>query len=502
MSTPCPFHPNQPINGTLPPGRKELLRRVRDRVLDQSVITVLVSPFPNGKSSLLRALHSDLSKLANPRLLLGRVTELDHGERPQTSPEFWKRALPSDWPQLRPDDPLAIELAALRVERFDAERYDRLQALLQSANRVLVVLIDDLHLLAARDEPLMSSAFLGGLRAFFQRGGRGAMLVATSAEPVELLQERFREVSNGGSPFLNHVVPEPLDRCDPLAAEAWLGRVARRLAPLPLVRASGAQPWLLQVVGHAFWEAGLNQHTEVGDYEAPLRALLDKVAGSCARWFHEVLTLGDRVWLLRRALVAAGLDDVRPIDDRGTDSAAVVPRLAEIMAQGLGIDQLRRVAEAVGGAGLRGSLPAGDASIIQVAYALSEHSRNRGLLPELQGTLATLPALHAWSTDLEQMSTASHRSRAWAGGAGLSAALRSATWLLDGHDELPCILMVGWLHERCLLPLAVGTAGSRDWARSNDVPAQLADLLSDRLAAVPDAATRLRRWWRRALEPA
>lgn len=347
-----------------------------------------------GLSSLLGKLLATLEAQGDPTIVVSALdlAELPAGAGPS---ELWGRAL-------APAVAGRPELAGLAPGAA--------LAALAAAGQRLVLLVNHLDALGSRTSLLDAETV-----ALLAEDGADnlAVIGGVGLDPIDLDATLAGHL--GGRRWLAAWRPLALDGWGALDVRTLLNRAGTLFDAADhafLTNLAGGHPLLLHLTAGLLWEARIDvaprgvvdvrsrADVRLAAAEAMRAAALPVVGNLLGR-----LLPPDRAALLYLAMNEAGLHVAAPVPrpraTRGDASALLIPSLAEL-AEGLGHEDLRRVATQVGGPSWAGSLPWGEpdrlygtfaTAIVRADLARALLEASWGLWPERRRQIRGLAAL-------------------------------------------------------------------------------------------------------------
>ena len=305
-----PFFYGNPVSPDQFIGRRQELRRITNRIVNQGQSTAVVGEPRIGKTSLLLYLaapetRGDLYESGGERLLFSFIDNQALGGRCNQA-QFWELALrPLHEGVIVPASSLRLVQAYRTCQKnaFGTFTLERLLAQMNTEGWRLVLLLDEFDVLL-HHQVLSCAEFFGGLRTLASRS-RALALVIASRHPLTSLNKDTQQFSRTGSPYFNFLDEITLGPLPKKAITQLLDRAGDRFTTEDrrfIAEVAGGHPYLLQVAAYELWET-----YEDGEENPYLRrrqaweSLYDKAA----------LILGDtwRLWspATRRAFTAVAL---------------------------------------------------------------------------------------------------------------------------------------------------------------------------------------------------
>lgn len=254
-----PVRPHQFLN------QRQALRRVVGRITPHGQSVAIVGEPRTGKTSLLEYLQAEENRAAlygpSGNNLIFSLLDVEMVGGEFTQAQFWAIALEPLVEKVikpQPESTLAQQYRLCQENHFGSFTLMRLFRQLEQEKWCLVLLLDEFDMLLYH--PTLNSAeFFGSLRALTSRS-RGALAVVTaSRQSLATLNTATQELNPTGSPYFNIFAEVNLRGFPFKDVTALLNRVSHHAFSAAdrryIVAVAGGQPYLLQLVASAMWEA-------------------------------------------------------------------------------------------------------------------------------------------------------------------------------------------------------------------------------------------------------
>lgn len=259
-----PFFCGNPVQPGQFLDRRQEVRRIVGRIVNQGQSTAILGEPRSGKTSLLLYLaapetRADLYGKSGEQMLFSYLdAQTLGGEFSQA--QFWEYALAPLQEQAiapSPDSSLSQAYALCRDNDFGTFVLERFLAQMKATGWRLVLLLDEFSDLL--HHPVLHSAeFFGSLRSLVTRSRGALSLVIASRRSLASLNKETQELSRTGSPYFNFLTEIPLGPLPDKYVEELLQRAKDRFTPEDrhfITDATGGHPALLQMAASALWEA-------------------------------------------------------------------------------------------------------------------------------------------------------------------------------------------------------------------------------------------------------
>lgn len=287
-----PFHPGAPSRPDSFVGRTGIIERLYAALFatrDQALVSIF-GQRRIGKTSLLWRLEKEWKDRPGVQVLV-----FDGLQMQADSPEIWLGEL-------------ARRIASQGEEQSASSIWERLESLLASVDRRILLLVDEFDALAGQGAESFDGSFFASLRALLTSQNVLGKMTLVTATRQDLDASTWSKEMGPGSPFANiSGLQEKLGFLSAPEALELLGRGSDFLSQGEidfLYRLAGPHPHFLQVAGVAAW---LAKRGAEEDFEASVRGRFMISAQSVYRSILRALSKEVRDDLYIRAVLGRGL---------------------------------------------------------------------------------------------------------------------------------------------------------------------------------------------------